>query len=59
MLSGQEIMFIESSFEIKIMFKITHAYHVVITYHKKDGVTHLLAGEKEQCREGLGENYAK
>ena len=59
MLSGQEIMFIESSFEIKTMFKITHAYHVVITYHKTDGVEHLLAREEEQCREGLSENYTK
>ena len=41
------------------MFKITHAYHVVINYHKMDGVTHLLAGEEEQCHEGLSENYTK
>ena len=52
-------MFIESSFEIKKMFKATHAYHVVIIYHKTDRVAHLLAREEEQCHEGLSENYTK
>ena len=59
MLSEQEIMFIDGSFEIKMMFKIINAYHVEITYHKMDGVAHSLARGEEQCCEGLSENYAK
>ena len=59
MLSGAEIMVIESSFEIKMTFKIMHAYRVMINYHKTDGVAHLLAREEEQCCEDLSENYTK
>ena len=40
-------------------FKIMHAYHVMINYHKMDGVSHLLVREEEQCHEDLGKNYAK
>ena len=52
-------LIMESSFEIKMTFKITHVYHVMINYHKTDGVTHLLAGEEEQCHEDLSKNYTK